>query len=314
MTIPSDSTLVNLNQSFVNRGWYPFGFVDQFIRKIPFLKLERPTIEVNWNVPSSIVPMTVSPFLIDAALPSSAVEFIRKTISLQRIGDTALVDYLAQESSGNPNNLLDIQIQAKKVAIVRTLGQQIFQGNGTPPNLSGLSAVVTMGQQFTLSGTLPAIADLEKLLHTVRASDGCVGSGPDCIVTHERVVRYLCSLLADKGILGSIFDPTLGTAIPCYRGIPIFIGQVAEDGLSPYDIWALKIFGPTGIRLLHTAGQASEFGIGVESIPMQATKSQLGAFVGGLYGLMIPEPQSIARIQGVTNGLLSAAGIDALPV
>ena len=317
MSIPNDATLISLNRPYVFKGTFPGGFVDQFVRKFPFHRIEQPTTQVSWNLLSS--SNAISFYLPDppSPLPTNPLNFSASNLTLTRVGDSVLVDYFSEVVSGNTNNLLDTEIQTKKVGIIRTLGAQIIQGNGIAPNIKGLQSLVISSQQFSVASTggVPYLKELNQLVHMVRASDGCVGGGADCIVTHERVLRWILLALAPTyGILEFRHDADLGVSVPYFRGIPIYIGQSeAYDSPLAYDIWALKMSGPTGIRMLHAAGRSEEFGIDVVKIPIQPGSAQLGAFVGGLYGLMVPEAQSIARIQGVLDSTLTSVGIDPLP-
>jgi hypothetical protein len=306
MAIPTDLTMITLNRPYVFKGCFPLGFIDQFIRKLPFQYLDQPTTNVFWNQISG--SLTAAPYNADANLPATPLNTTQKIILLQRIGDSVLVDQQSQTASGNTNDLLQTEIQAKRVAIVRSLGYQAILGDANSPNLNGL--ISESPSTITVSGTgVPTVNDLHRLVHMVRASDGAVGGGADCIVTHERVVRYLLSLLNTSTALDFIFDPELGVPVPHFRGIPIYIGQVPDVGSYAFDIWALKISGPTGIRMLHATGSSDRFGIDVVPVPLQPFKAQIGAFVGGLYGLMIPEPQAFARLAGTTAAGLNTAGV-----
>jgi len=91
MGIPTNDSLVSLNRPYVFNGWYPLGFIDQFIRKIPFQRIDQPTTQVGWNTadPSLI---TVPVFAQDDNVDLSAQDFSQTQMTLQRIGATALVD------------------------------------------------------------------------------------------------------------------------------------------------------------------------------------------------------------------------------
>jgi hypothetical protein len=57
--------------------------------------------------------------------------------------------------------------------------------------------------------------------------------------------------------------------------------------------------------MLHSGGDPSRFGIDVTDIPAQPTVSKIGLFVGGSYALLLPEDESIARLNGCDlNGLV----------
>lgn len=312
--IPSDTTLVNLNRPYVFNDWYPGGFIDHFIRKVPFQRLQQPTTSVAWNTATSL--SVVAPYAPNAGgLGATPMNATHTSLTLRRIGDSAMVDALSQASSGNTNELLQAQIVAKKIGIIRKLGQQIIQGDGTGAQLIGLQSLVDTNQEFNVNAVtqVPTTIELDKLINLVRASDGCVGGGADCLVAHETVIRFIINTMAQYSLLDTAYDPDLGVPVVRYRGIPIYIGQITS-GTSPpaFDIWALKLKGPTGIRVVHATGSSDSFGIDVQPIPMQAETGLVGAFVGGLYGVMVPEVESIARLQGTTFTGLSSAGIPSI--
>lgn len=315
-----DNSLNNLNRPYVFKGWYPQGFIDQFIRKVPFQRLEQPTAQVGWNVTGTTMSLSGAAFYSPgSAPPGLTVDFKLVPKPFQRLGETLQVDNLAETASGNTNDLLEAAIQAAKISLIRTLGVEIFVGTGTPPDLNGLGYEVNLsGNQFNVTSSgLPSYIDLLQLVNMVRASDGAVGGGADCIVTHERVIRYIVSEFFRLGVdCDMVYDADLGVTVPRFRGVPMYAGQVPLTS-GTYDIFALKMSGPCGIRVVHATGRSDQFGIDVAPIPMQATLTQVGAYVGGFYALMVPEDLSIARLQGTTSAALgtntTGAGIAVLP-
>lgn len=325
MPIPTDTTNNNLNRSYVmNPSWVPGGFVDQFIRKVPFQRVERATTQVKWNrLPAGTSIPSVAAYAADGILSGLPIDVatLPKTVTLQRIGDMVQVDYFSQMASGDPTDLLKMQMAARKVGVIRSLGLQIVQGNGVAPQLSGLGNEQTVdgGPSFPVTGGVgfPTLQDLHKLVNAVRASDGFVGAGADCLMTHERVVRFILAIAENApGGAGITWqrDADLGVPVPHFQGIPIYIGQAAGAASVPgpavnYEVWALKLTGPTGIRVLHAGGDPDQFGVLNEPVPMQMNRSNLGAFVGGFYGLMVPEPQSLARLTGITEAGLATQNV-----
>ena len=313
-TLPTDATFTALNQPYVYEGWYPNGFVDQFIRKIRFERLQKPTATVLFNRVSGSLP-GVDAFAPEAPMDNTAINASQQTVTLKRLGDVVLLDHLSGLVAGNVNDPMEMLTSMRKVSVIRTLGFQIINGDGTGANLAGLNALLSSGTQYTAVDPitdLPTWMDLRTLVHTVRASDGFVGGGADCLVTTDQVIRYFLKLqdtANDANRITFEYDADLGVPVPHFMGIPIYIGQVnAVD----QDIWALKLNGPTGVRVIHATGSPEGYGVEVTPVPMQSTPANRGAFVGGMYGLMVPEAHSIARLGGILGSALSTAGAPAL--
>lgn len=315
MGSPSDNTANLLNRPYVSKGWFPSptagaGFVDQFTRKIPLQRIEKPTINLSWDrFDPSVGSLTVNPYATGGTPSSVQLEVIQTTRPFQRIGAMALVDSLAEAASGIPNDLLMAQIQAAKIGIIRTLGSQIITGDGISPHLNGFDyEIYPATQGFSVSMVsgfnVPSVQDILYLINLVKASDGSIGRGyADCIVTHERVIRFIVFYATQQasGLIDYVYDSDLGVQVPRFAGVPMYNGQIPTSGTTGYEIYALKMSGPTGIRLLHATGSSDQFGIDITPIPMQSTVAQRGAYVGGYYCLMVPEVQSLARCIGTDN-------------
>ncbi|WAC02466.1 hypothetical protein N7U66_01780 [Lacinutrix neustonica] len=64
----------------------------------------------------------------------------------------------------------------------------------------------------------------------------------------------------------------------------------------------MKLFGPSGIRILHIGGD--HFGLHTDEVNTMATmdaqgevsSASSGIAVYGIYSLLVPEPQSVARL------------------
>lgn len=309
MTIPLTDTVANLASEAVLAGIVPGGFRDQLIRKLRFQRIEQPGELVDWN--RATTPPTVPIYAPGSGLSVSTTNTTKETAYFRRIGDVAEVDHAQETAASNPNDQLGVQVAMKRAAIIRRLGEQVVIGDGLSSNLRGLDYYITGAQTPITSPTLTREQVL-KLIATVTASDGTVGAGADCLVANERVVRYLIKLFEDApgGGVSWIMDGDLGVAVPHCAGVPVYVGQEPIGDPNPADtsnLWAVKLRGPTGIYVLHTGGESRDFGIEVRPVPMQASTSTRGFFVGGFYALVVPEAESIAKIAGINhaNGIPS---------
>lgn len=203
---------------------------------------------------------------------------------------------------------LAVQVRAKAIAALRTLGSEVIEGDGTAPRMKGLMGFITAGQtigagDMPTSAAAPTLADLPRLVYLVSASEGGVGAGPTCLVAAPKAVRFIVHLLETAGLTPQfVWDPDLDAPVLQFNGLPVYVGQNStaetKGGTTCTSIWALRMGGRTGVRLLHSTGRSEDYGIDVQDIPMQGTAATIGKFVGGHYALVVPEAESIARLDG----------------
>jgi hypothetical protein len=232
-----------------------------------------------------------------------------------RIGDTVEVDSADISSSEESQQQLDLQVEMKKAALIRQLSSQIILGNGSAPNLTGLAIGVDAVDQTidpaAGTGTAPTLDDYHKLLTLVTASDGSVGLGPDALVMHPRARRQLMNRLetASGGCAHFAVDDSLDHPVLYFEGIPVYVSQSVSveeqadgslDGGSLTSVFAVKLNGPTGLRMLHQGGDSNSFGIMVEEVPPQLSVAKRAATVRGFYSLFIPEIGSLARLKAIS--------------
>ena len=97
-----------------------------------------------------------------------------------------------------------------------------------------------------------------------------------------------------------------------FHGIPVLTGRVREGivsgSYSSTDAWALKLFGPSGVRVLHVGGDPRSYGVRVDragpvmrldSESGEANNASRGVEVSGVYSIVVPEPNSVARLHGI---------------
>ena len=125
--------------------------------------------------------------------------------------------------------------------------------------------------------------------------------------------RHLLMLIRQAALNPQFaYDEVLGVPVLHYCGIPVYVGQNSQEEEDPYNyqsVWAVKLRGPTGVKLCHVGGEAGEFGIRVENLDrFMPNYPRHAKFIGGYYALLIPEKESIARMykistSGATLGL-----------
>lgn len=319
-TLPQN--LANLARPFVASDWYPGGKLDQFIRKIAFQAVDGSTEKVSWN---RALTMPTAPLYAISDIGNMANTMMnpdaRVDSPMARIGDIVVLDSFQEDASSNIMDMLDVQIAAKKVMIVRQLGTQLFQGTGaaspqdvkglgTPQQVGGAPANLWVIPSVNATGNALTKEQLHQLVTMVTASDGSVGAGADCIVGNDQAVRGIAKLLEDTGNgTHYVFDSDLGVPVLTFAGVPVYIGQVGtyNTGVSPKtEVFALKLTGRTAVRALHCSGDSAEFGIVAKPVSTPITNAYSAAFVGGLFGLMVPEKESAAKISDILVSNLPA--------
>jgi hypothetical protein len=309
MSLPSQATVTNLARLSKAPTWFPRGFLDHFVRKIPFEHVAEPSPSIEWNRTAAGPFPAVGVYTRGAVFSGAAMDTDKVTATWVRIGEVAEVDVFDQWAASNVMDQLEVQVGARKVGCVRALGSGILEGTGGGTALEGFKFHIVSGQTIgaangAANGGAPTLEDLHKLVYLATASDGCVGAGADCLVAAPKAIRFIIKLLEDKGTTPHFaFDSDLGVPVLHFNGIPVYLGQNATNetkgtGTNLTSIWAVKLTGPTGVRVLHSGGDSSEFGIEVSDIPTQATISKLGRFVGGYYSVLVPEQESLARLDG----------------
>lgn len=192
-----------------------------------------------------------------------------------------------------------------------TIGGLAGMYDGLYPSGSGTSLTDTF--QVVKLNTTPLIAGVRKLLRRVSPSGGAFGQGPNMLLMSQRARDTL--IAAERTTIGSnqpVFLPTAdGEMRYHFDGVPVHVGPVREDesttgavpdwgGTDATSIYALRIGGPSGVRMLHVGGESQQFGIVVEPVAQAPNTVTEGYRVHGTYTLYVPERQSVARLWGVS--------------
>jgi hypothetical protein len=295
MAQPDPTTIANLTRCLRLPGFYPGGYVDEFIRAISFQEAGGygRTVQIN----RSATLGDTNFYNPDAAVPAVQGTTGLTTFTFERLGGLAQVDSADIDASGEPNNQLDLQVEMRKVSLLRTLSTLMIFGNGVAPQMSGLLNQTDAGQQFDLAGVAPTLKDYHRLVALVRASDGFVGTGADALVMNFTARRQLTALLEAAGCCTTYEpDELLGAPVLKFDGASVYVTEGIPLTPDETTIFAVKLKGSTGVRMLHVGGDSEEFGIVIDDVPNQMTVSQRAKTVRGYYALFVPEVQSVAAI------------------
>ena len=206
-------------------------------------------------------------------------------------------------------------LRIAKIAVLRALGRGIVNGLGSSPEIRGLAGLYN-GQfgsndtQQVLKSTSFSLAEVRQLCRraTPSGEDG-LGEGPNALLMSMRTRDKLVSVeRAANNTPTFLPDPLTGRLRYHFDGIPVYVGPAREDeedntlpsfgdtsSTHRSSIYALRIGGRTGIRVLHFGGDSNNHGLNIEEIAPSDT-GPIGYRAHGSYTLFVPERQSVARL------------------
>jgi hypothetical protein len=237
-------------------------------------------------------------------------------------------------------DVLDTQVRLASLAIVRAVSRAVLQSYpgtagsvnddimpmpGLPyyfdSSFGGGSSPFFTEQTVAFGANLRA--GFSAIARVCHPSDGDFGARADAFVTSEYVRQSLIDELEANQLMPQYEHSALtGRVEMHYRGIPVLTGRVDEDGNTPSktDVWAIKLSGPSAVKVLHLGGESANFGVQVEPktlvtqassnsnadsrAPTDVNNVTRGVEVFGIYSLQIPEVQSVARLTNVPNGAI----------
>lgn len=333
------SSLEILNQNFRAPGVLPrpvppgrgdahrpenpdFAVVDEFIRAVPFVRANldgRPQARAYQvrtasalSEPEATARGSGSPWAPGATRPFgeeleiSGARF--KKISVVVRADEAMVD------GGTAEDMLAAQARLASTAIVRALADALLHSapaNDDQAEVSGLRSFLRPPQDVAFDPARRLMGGLAEIEARCAPSGGDFGARPDAFVLSSRVRWRLLKELEDKGVAPDFRHcPMTGGLALHYHGVPVLTGRVPEPagGGSPTtDAWAVKLHGPSGIRVYHLGGESASFGVRAERVTTmtsfdgagEARTATRGLEVFGMYAVVVPEAASIARLSGV---------------
>ncbi len=317
MPQPTAATVLNLSRQVLLGGFFPGGFVDQFVRMFGFQGIFNAGSEIAFNRASTLP--TPQPYNAGQTLQGNALATTKLTVDLRRIGDFVKIDWADQVGSTEANDQIVQQWNALRIATIRAVGFQIIEGTNVAPAWNGLKQQATGSQLIGAgngapNGAIPTLEDFSKLVNLPRASDGSVGAGADALIGTEKTERQLFRLMYTQGMsIDYKIIPALGVSVLHFKGRPFFIGQVAENetlgtGVGLTSCYAVKLHGETGARVLYAvpAGeQPRPYGINPYVVAIQQNVAELGMGMAVRGGVFVAEPQDIARMQGIDNSNIS---------
>jgi hypothetical protein len=307
-----------------------FTVADEFIRVIPFVSAtmsgrrpyarqyqvltQNPLAEPEFTARGAASPwVTGETFPAGEELEISGSRF--KKISTEVRTDELMVGELsdAWADDQDSDDIFKVQVGLARTAIIRALSEAILFSNPVTDDddvLAGVPFYLPAGSpnDVTYDSARGMIGGLSELEARTTPSDGDFGARADVFVVSERARWRLLKELEDKGVTPDFMHcPWTGRVQFHFHGLPVLGGRVPEPTDGTTEAWAMKLVGPTGVRVLHVGGEMDDFGLRHETINTvvgldgngEAQSATRGVEVFGIYAINVPEPNAIARLSGI---------------
>ena len=301
-----------------------YSVADEFIRAIPFVNTgvvePRPyarqyqvrTVNTLFEPPFTTRQTSTAWVSGDTDPAGEELEIVGSRF--KKISTVVRTDEL-MVTDGDDEDVFQVQIGLAQISIVRALSEAILFSNPTTDDdaeLAGLPFYLPAGSpnDVTYDAGRGMIGGLSELEARTCPSDGNFGGRADVFVMSSRGRWRLLKELEDKGVKPDfMFCPWTGRIQFHYHGLPVLVGRLPEpqDPNGSTQAWALKLLGPTGVRILHLEGDSDNFGLRQETVTTmtgldgsgEAQSATRGVEVFGVYSVIVPEPNAIARLSGI---------------
>ena len=160
------------------------------------------------------------------------------------------------------------------------------------------------------------LAAVRQTMRRVSPSHDGMGAGPNALLMSWRARDLLIRCERRQGYQPMFLpDSQTGGLRYHFDGVPVYIAPVREDesgsgnvptfaesptSTYPFtSIYALRLGGPTGVRVLHYGGTTADKGVQTETLAEQTQDLAIGYRLTGYYTLFVPERQAVARLWNV---------------
>lgn len=214
------------------------------------------------------------------------------------------------------DDMLKTQVRLAQIGTIRSVSEALLHSspsNDDNAELAGLPYYLPANspQDILYDPARKMIGGMAEIEARCCPSDGDFGGRPDVFVMSSRSRWRLLKELEDKGVTPDFHYCSLTRMEQFhFHGIPVLTGRAPEpssSGAPTTEAWALKLYGPSGVRVLHIGGNPDEFGVRTEPMTTMTTTdgsgevrtATRGVEVFGVYSVLVPEPTSVARLRGI---------------
>lgn len=248
------------------------------------------------------------------AVNESAATFTEVVAKLRILAGDVDVDKFLQQTMGDTNDQMAIQIAKKAKAVARQFHQTLATGDSTSnaKQFDGLPKLAADAQAFaaTAGGSQLVSAGTNGNALTLTMLDelcDAVPNGADVIVMRRGTIRAFRALLRATYGTDAVMQQleNFGRPMLTHNGIPVimneFLSGTETKGTSignTASVYALRMNELDG---LHGLTGGNNAGIVVENIGTVQNKDATRIRLKWYVGLALKSTRSIARLSGVTN-------------
>lgn len=298
------------------------GVVEEIIEKDPMFAL-LPFVRVNGKAyvytredtgaQNNVTQGSGLPGFIDVngTITEGAVPFKSITSVLRILAGDVAVDKFLQETQGDTNDQMGLQIAAKAKALGRLYHDSLVNGDAATSSglvFDGLKALSTnadanAGQTITPSGGNGGALTFSLLDNLL----DLVPNGADAIVMRRGTLRaFRAALRLQGGSTGSeVILNDFGQPLIAHNGVPIIINDFLpgneDQGTSTGNtcsVYAVRLNEVDGLHGLYGGANA---GIRVENVGTHQSKDADIVRLKWYAGLVLKSSKSLARLKGITN-------------
>lgn len=195
-------------------------------------------------------------------------------------------------------------------------GTHAPSGSLSPADPQVIKSSVAFTGPPTATEAAAFLTEVRKLLRRVSTSEDGFGAGANALVMSRRTRDMLIRCERILACTPQFIPTATGGLKYHFDGVPTYVGPVREDessaasspefqdvtvlsDLKYSSIYALRLGGRTGIRMLHYGGDTEQHGVQVEELSGTAGNVTVGYRLTGYYTLFIPERQAGARLWAI---------------
>lgn len=243
----------------------------------------------------------------------SAATFQEVVAKLRILAGDVDVDKFLQQTMGDTNDQMAIQIAKKAKAVARMFHQTLATGDSSvnPKAFDGLPVLAAQAQAAaaTVGGSQMVTAGANGSALTLSMLDelcDAVPNGADVLVMRRGTIRAFRALLRATYGTDAVMQQleNFGRPMLTHNGIPIIMNEflagneVQGANSNTCSVYALRLNEMDGLHGLYGGSNA---GIVVENIGTVQNKDATRIRLKWYSGLALKSTRSIARLQGVTN-------------
>lgn len=243
----------------------------------------------------------------------SAATFQEVVAKLRILAGDVDVDKFLQQTLGDTNDQMAIQIAKKAKAVARMFHQTLATGDSSvnPKAFDGLPVLAAQAQAAaaTVGGSQLVTAGANGSALTLSMLDelcDAVPNGADVLVMRRGTIRAFRALLRATYGTDAVMQQmeNFGRPMLTHNGIPIIMNEflagneVQGANSNTCSVYALRLNEMDGLHGLYGGPNA---GIVVENIGTVQNKDATRIRLKWYSGLALKSTRSIARLQGVTN-------------